>query len=110
MMFLGFCRSYYGTHCDFLRVLRTLGLTSPQTSEVLKTSPVTINLIYFWQYFEALFLVKTCFLTSHREKYSTPDRFIREATLFQVKLTKHCKIRTYYPYIRIPCALFFRYI
>lgn len=42
---------------------------SPKTSEVLKTSPVTVILIYFKQYYEALFLVKTYFLTSHLEKY-----------------------------------------
>jgi len=36
-------------------------ITRPKTSEVLKTSPVTINLIYFKQYFEAFFLVKTYF-------------------------------------------------
>ena len=57
-------------------------IPSPKTSEVLKTSPVTINLIYFKQYFEAFFLVKTYFLTSHLEKYSTPDRFIRGRRLF----------------------------
>src|SRR3990167_4553619 len=64
--------------------------TSPKTSEVLKTSSVTVILIHphfhedkFWQYFEALFLVKTCFLTSHLEKYSTPDRFIRGQHFFR---------------------------
>jgi len=54
----------------------------PKTSEVLKTSPVTIILIYFSQYFEAPFLVKMCFLTFHLEKHSTPDRFIRRRRLF----------------------------